>query len=196
MKIKKATKIGGVVLGAALSCAVIYEAGVGIINSFERNRIELQQEQVVKAERVSKAKSRYDAMWRESSQEITGTVVERRYGTELTQGRDSDGDRVALMDPYCDLKIQTNNFPEKIIAINVIDSRTHDNRSLCMLAEEGKRVSFPRGNIYKTEPVGWNGKSMGDFGYREDNSETFFQDDTQTGSKRADNIRIVPLLEK
>jgi hypothetical protein len=86
------------------------------------------------------------------------------------------------LDSKYTLKVKTDD--KRILGISVINGGNIKKESLDMLIEKGSKISFPVGNIHSVD----EGLPVRLIIYPE---ETYIKKESQTGTKRADRIRVL-----
>ncbi len=131
-----------------------------------------------------------EILYRESQKPIKGTVLEESYENNLSSVPEKriDGllsqsysNETVRLDSKYTLKIETN---DRTLGISVIDGGNITKESLDVLIEKGSKISFPAGNIYGID----DGPPMRPIVYQE---ETWIKQESQTGTKRADRIKVL-----
>jgi len=107
-------------------------------------------------------KNDYHRKWYESERRIVGTVLDSTY-TNNTYS----------------LRLLTEDG--KILGLSVIDGSSVKKEALEKIVTEGSVVSFPVGNY-----IGWKL-----FWGQIDRNETYFNENTEIGTKRADRLEII-----
>ncbi|MBT4166109.1 hypothetical protein HOE04_03665 [archaeon] len=108
---------------------------------------------------------------------IVGTVLEESYENTLVPNEEFDGlvsysNETVKLDSKYTLKIETSSG--KILGVSIIDGGNVAKESLDILVEEGSKIRFPREGS-------------------QDRKETYFNENTQMGTKRASRIEILNL---
>lgn len=120
---------------------------------------------------------------------ITGTVVEESYQNTLKPvpevhieglvSRAFSSETVKIESKYA---ITAKTDDGKVVAVSIIDRGDRTKESLELLIKPGTRISFPKDNIRFFN----NGRFAYDTG-----RTTYFEPETQFGTKYADEIRIL-----
>ena len=113
-----------------------------------------------------KNKKQLQVAYKAGQTRIVAEVLDKRYAKKLTSP-----------EPVYRLRTQKG----KEIGLSIIDSEDKNNESLDILIQKGSIISFPKGNIQRDKTT---------YGYSKIKKETYFQENTQFGNKRADRIRI------
>lgn len=119
----------------------------------------------------------------ESDTPIEATVLEDVYQSAIVpvdawQGIISRSNPSLTLSSMYTLKVQTKEG--KILGINVVSTEQTPKETLDRILKEGSQISFPRGNLCQAR-----------FGLWMFPEETYFNQNTQTGSKRADRIKVL-----
>jgi hypothetical protein len=119
---------------------------------------------------------------------IRGEVLEERYENTLSSvpekhieglvSQAHSNETVKLESKYT-LKIQTQDG--RTLGVSIFDGPYTKKEALDILIDKGSWISFPRGDMYE---------STGKYNYDYVEGETFYDDNTRFGNKRADRIEI------
>lgn len=129
---------------------------------------------------VKKINNDFVDKFKKSSRSIVGTVLREGYQNTLIPNPEYDGfvshsnETVKLESKYT-LKIKTDDG--RILGVSIVDAGTIKKEALDAIIDEGTKISFPTGN--------W--ESPG----KRARGETYFTQNTQVGTKRADRITVL-----
>lgn len=124
--------------------------------------------------------------YQEGRKQIVGTVLAESYQNTLSPNPKFDGlvsysNETVKLDSKYTLKIKTDDG--RILGVSVIDAGGIKKESLDALIDEGSRVSFAKGNIRHDN--NWS------TGLRTWPGETYFGPNSQTGTKGADEFKVL-----
>ena len=133
-----------------------------------------------------------EALFNQSNQPMIVEVLEESYKNTLSPVAERNGlvsysNETVKLDSNYTLKCLTEDG--RTIGLSIIDAGTITKESLDQLIEKGTKISFPKGNYASIGPM-WS-SFLNENEIRELYDETYFKEDTQVGTKRADRIKVL-----